>query len=74
VKIVKGHPCGVQKERTTMEPEEGLFLVVTTDTMGKDEELGKILMKGFFETMEVYKEMPSTIFVRQCRGQVNDDQ
>ena len=30
--------------------------------MEKDEELGKILMKGFFETMKIYKEIPHTIF------------
>lgn len=62
VKIVKGYPCEVPSEDVTKEPEEDLFLVIATDTMGKEEELGKILMKGFFETMKVYKELPSTIF------------
>ena len=62
VKIVKGYPCEVPAEETAREPEKGLFLVVATDTLGKEEELGKILMKGFFETMKVYKEMPGTIF------------
>jgi selenium metabolism protein YedF len=30
--------------------------------MGKEEALGKILMKGFFETMKVYRELPSKMF------------
>jgi len=30
--------------------------------MEKDEELGEILLKGFFETMKIYKEIPHTIF------------
>jgi selenium metabolism protein YedF len=62
VKIVKGYPCEISAEETAGESEKGLFLVVATDTMGKEEELGKILMKGFFETMKVYKELPHTMF------------
>ncbi len=38
------------------------MLIVGTDTLGKEEELGKLLMKGFFETMKVTKELPHTIF------------
>ena len=30
--------------------------------MGKEEELGKILMKSYFETMKTYKQIPHTIF------------
>ncbi|MDI6889629.1 MAG: sulfurtransferase-like selenium metabolism protein YedF [Thermodesulfovibrionales bacterium] len=63
VKIVKGYVCEVpQKETKPKETERDLFLLVATDTMGKDEELGRILMKGFFETMKVTKEIPHTIF------------
>lgn len=62
VKIVKGYPCEVPAEEENKGPEKDLFLVVATDIMGKDEDLGKILMKGFFETMKVYKELPNTIF------------
>lgn len=62
VKIVKGYPCEVPAEETAGETEKGLFMVVATDALGKDEELGKMLMKGFFETMKVYREMPGTIF------------
>ena len=63
VKIVKGFVCEVpQKEIKPKETERDLFLFVATDTMGKEEELGKILMKGFFETMKVTKDLPHTIF------------
>jgi selenium metabolism protein YedF len=44
------------------EKETAYFLVIATDTMGKDEELGKVLMKAFFETIKVTKEIPHTIF------------
>ncbi|HTG01678.1 MAG TPA: sulfurtransferase-like selenium metabolism protein YedF [Nitrospirota bacterium] len=39
-----------------------LLLVVGSDIMGREEELGKTLMKAFFETMKVYKQLPHTIF------------
>jgi selenium metabolism protein YedF len=63
IKIVKGFVCEVPQKETELEkPEKDLFLLVATDTMGKEEELGKILMKGFFETTKVTKEIPHTIF------------
>lgn len=72
VKIVKGYPCeiarAVEQHSSRAVEEEGhrsskaYFLIVATDTMGKEEELGKILMKAFFETMKVYKELPQMIF------------
>ncbi|MBI4689327.1 MAG: sulfurtransferase-like selenium metabolism protein YedF [Nitrospirae bacterium] len=42
--------------------KKDIFLIIGTDTMGKEEKLGKILMKGFFETMKVTKEIPHTLF------------
>ena len=77
VKIVKGYPCeppqekaaggrpaeaGIAAEEPTREVEKDVFLVIATETMGKDETLGRTLMKGFFETMKVYREVPHTIF------------
>ena len=67
VKIVKGYPCEIdraveQKSSRAAEKETAYFLVIATDTMGKDEELGKVLMKAFFETIKVTKEIPHTIF------------
>jgi selenium metabolism protein YedF len=61
VKIVKGYPCELPSEEMK-EPKKDLLLIIATDTMGKDEELGKMLTKGFFETMKIYKELPHTIF------------
>lgn len=44
------------------EAGKDLMLIIGTDTMGKEEELGKTLMKGFFETIKVTKEIPHTMF------------
>jgi selenium metabolism protein YedF len=62
VKIVKGYPCELPSEEAAAEHEKDLLLIIGTDTMGKEEELGKILMRAFFETMKVTKEVPHTIF------------
>lgn len=63
VKIVKGYACA-PATATDKSPEtkKDLLLVVGTDTMGKEEDLGKILMKAYFETMKIYKEVPHTMF------------
>lgn len=39
-----------------------LFIVVTSDVIGKDADIGRVLMKGFFETMKSMGELPGTIF------------
>ena len=62
VKIVKGYPCEVPVPERNEEPGKDLFMVIAADVMGNEEKLGKILMKGFFETMKVYKDVPDTIF------------
>ncbi|MBI5098120.1 MAG: sulfurtransferase-like selenium metabolism protein YedF [Nitrospirae bacterium] len=68
VKIVKGYGCEVQshhpKEKTSVieEQEKDMLLIISSDVIGKEEELGRILMKGFFETMKVTKEIPHTMF------------
>jgi len=51
-----------EKEKDMNTIEKDLMLVVATDSLGKDEEIGRILVKGFFETMKVTKEIPHTIF------------
>jgi len=61
VRIVKGYGCTVESQKTE-ETEKGVLLVISSDIIGKDEEIGKILIKGFFETMRVTKELPHTIF------------
>ena len=63
IKIVKGYVCEVPAAEETLPKEEkDLLIIVGSDTMGKEEVLGKILMKGVFETMKVTKELPHTIF------------
>jgi selenium metabolism protein YedF len=63
VKIVKGYACEIpSEEEKSPKTEKDLLIIVGSDTMGKEEELGKILMKGVFETMKVTKELPHTIF------------
>lgn len=67
VKVVKGYNCKPKSasDATSTEPEtkkKTLMLIIGTDSLGKDEDLGKKLIKGFFDTMKVYKQLPQTIF------------
>lgn len=62
VTIVKGYACAPSSQPPPETPERHLMLVIGTDSFGKEEELGKMLVKGFFETMKVTKEIPHTIF------------
>ncbi len=63
VKIVKGYACapGAGKQEAE-EAKKTLLLIVGTDVLGKEEELGRMLMKGFFETMKVTRQLPHTLF------------
>ncbi|MCI4626457.1 MAG: sulfurtransferase-like selenium metabolism protein YedF [Candidatus Magnetoovum sp. WYHC-5] len=61
IKIVKGFQCSTQPNETS-DTDKSLFLVVAGHAIGRDEELGKILMKGMFETMKVTGEIPNSIF------------
>lgn len=62
VKIVKGYPCDVSQETESNTTKKELFVIIATDTMGKDETLGRILMKAYLETMLVYMQLPESIF------------
>lgn len=68
VRLVKGYSCEVEssefgvRSSELKEEEKDILLIIGTDALGKEEELGKVLMKGFFETMKVTKEIPHTIF------------
>jgi selenium metabolism protein YedF len=62
VKIVKGYTCAPATEKQSHITDKDLLLVIGTDTMGKEEELGRILMKAYFETIRTYKQLPHTIF------------
>ncbi|KAF0185205.1 MAG: hypothetical protein FD164_333 [Nitrospirae bacterium] len=65
VKIAKGYPCDIAAAEESIpfpKKKKDILLIVGTDTIGKDESLGRILIKGIFETMKVTKELPHTIF------------
>jgi len=68
VKLVKGYPCEISSQQSVVSSQEdtelrkNIMLIISTDTMGKEEELGRILIKGFFETMKITREIPHTIF------------
>ncbi len=67
VKIVKGYTCkpnAATDVRSTKsgEKKKTLLLIIGTDSLGKDEDLGKKLVKGFFDTMKVNKQLPHTLF------------
>ncbi len=49
-------------EISSKKEKKNVFIIIATDTMGKEEKLGKILMKGFFETMLVHELLPDRIF------------
>ena len=42
--------------------EQNVFLVISSDVMGKEEDIGKVVMKNFFETVKATEEIPHTIF------------
>lgn len=64
VTIVKGLKCEIpsKQQEELRDTSKELFIIIATDTMGKNEELGKILMKAYLETMLAYKQLPNTIF------------
>ncbi len=67
VKVIKGYACklGLQNPSPfadSAQKKKTLLIIIGTDSLGKDEDLGKRLMKGYFETMKVYHQLPDMIF------------
>lgn len=67
VKVVKGYACKTSSESGVRSSESNkkkktLMLIVGTNSLGKDGDLGKKRVKGFFDTMKVYKQLPHTLF------------
>jgi len=56
------HAGGAEQGQGSAGKEQSLLLIVGTDALGKDEAIGKVLMKGFLETMKVHKQFPHTMF------------
>uniref|UniRef100_A0A832LVS8 Sulfurtransferase-like selenium metabolism protein YedF n=1 Tax=Caldimicrobium thiodismutans TaxID=1653476 RepID=A0A832LVS8_9BACT len=46
----------------TSEKKGNLLIIIASDHMGEDKELGRILLKGFFETMLTHNFLPDRIF------------
>ncbi len=61
VKITKGYTCEISVSQTDSEKKE-LLMIIGTDTLGKEEDIGRVLMKGFLETLKVTKELPDMMF------------
>ncbi len=53
---------GAERSTSGAGGAKSLMLIVGSDILGKEEAIGKVLMKGFFETMKVHKQVPHTIF------------
>lgn len=60
VKITKG--AGNSERRVNDAAPEEIFLVVSSDVLGKEDELGKILIRSFFESMRATGDYPHIIF------------
>jgi selenium metabolism protein YedF len=65
VKVVKGYMCRPGAAAGTSDAQQkrkSLLVVIGTDSLGKDEDLGRKLMQGFLDTMKVYQQLPHTLF------------
>ena len=63
VKIMKGYSCEIPNQDVEAKKSpKSLFVIIASDTMGKEEDLGAILMKAYLETIKAYKELPNMIF------------
>jgi len=64
VKITKGASViePVPARQAAALPEAKIFLVISTDVLGKEDELGRILIRAFFEAMRATGDYPHTIF------------
>ncbi len=71
LKITKGYVCeappGDRKaaEETAQVQEggrQGTLMIIGSDILGREEEIGRILMKGFLETLRVTRDLPDMIF------------
>ncbi|MEJ2313659.1 MAG: sulfurtransferase-like selenium metabolism protein YedF [Nitrospirota bacterium] len=56
------NPAGAGSGYAGKVETEGLFIVVTSDVMGREADIGRVLMKGFFETMKAMGALPKAIF------------
>ncbi|GAB5046075.1 sulfurtransferase-like selenium metabolism protein YedF [Thermodesulfovibrio sp. TK110] len=62
VKIVKGYTCQISSP-LQKQTKKDLLIIISSDVMGKDEKLGRILMKAYFETMIATRQLPQMLFL-----------
>lgn len=62
IKIVKGYTCQINA-LSKKETKKDLLVIISSNVIGKDENLGRILMKAFFDTMIVTGQLPQMIFL-----------
>lgn len=62
VKIVKGYTCQIAST-VEKQTKKDLLVIISSDVIGKDEKLGRILMKAYFETMIATRQLPQMIFL-----------
>ena len=55
------HTGGTEQGQYSAGKRPSLLLIVDTDILGREEAIGKVLIKGFFETMKVHKQLPHMI-------------
>jgi selenium metabolism protein YedF len=55
------HAGGAEQGQDSAGKRQSLLLIVGTDVLGKEEAIGKVLIRGFFETMKAHKQLPHTI-------------
>lgn len=61
VRITKGAELSGKQVGEGSAPQK-IFLVVSSDVLGKEEDLGRILIRSFFEAMRATGDLPHTIF------------
>lgn len=54
------HAGSAEQGQGSAGKQQSLLLIAGTDALGKEEAIGKVLVKGFFETMKVH--LPHTMF------------
>jgi len=62
LRIVKGYTCQVPRvKEETGAAEEGPVVLITSDKLGEEEELGRLLMEGFLATLKEATHRPSKL-------------
>ncbi len=62
LRIVKGYTCQLpQAQEEAREGQEGPVILITSHKLGEEEELGRLLMKGFLSTLGEATRRPSRL-------------